>query len=201
MNNHLQCVVLGEGAVGKSALTIQNVKGVFVDEYDPTIEDSYSKQIGVDGKVYQLDVLDTAGQEEYSAMREAYMADGEGFVVVYAINNRDSFEEVPNFVSLLERVKDENARDIPIVLVGNKVDLEEDREVSRDEGAQYARMIGAPFIECSAFTRVNVNKPFEEMVRRVMVARAKADSASSESEESRRRKKLPLVMNRACNVL
>ncbi len=58
-------------------------QGHFIDEYDPTIEDAYSKSLSVDDKVFQLDVLDTAGQEEYSAMREMYLETGEAFVVVY----------------------------------------------------------------------------------------------------------------------
>ncbi len=63
----------------------------FVDEYDPTIEDSYTRNMSVDGEPYVLDLLDTAGQEEYSAMRESYMNEGEAFALVYAVNSRDSF--------------------------------------------------------------------------------------------------------------
>lgn len=69
-------VVVGGGGVGKSALTIQFIQSQFVDEYDPTIEDSYRKQCVIDGETALLDVLDTAGQEEYSAMREQYMRTG-----------------------------------------------------------------------------------------------------------------------------
>ena len=66
------------GGVGKSALTIQLIQNHFVDEYDPTIEDSYRKQVVIDGETCLLDILDTAGQEEYSAMRDQYMRTGEG---------------------------------------------------------------------------------------------------------------------------
>jgi len=72
-------VVVGGGGVGKSALTIQFIQGHFVDDYDPTIEDSYRKQCVIDDEVALLDILDTAGQEEYHAMREQYMRTGEGF--------------------------------------------------------------------------------------------------------------------------
>ncbi|XP_061555598.1 GTPase KRas isoform X2 [Phycodurus eques] len=87
-------VVVGAGGVGKSALTIQLIQNHFVDEYDPTIEDSYRKQVVIDGETCLLDILDTAGQEEYSAMRDQYMRTGEGFLCVYAINNTKSFEDV-----------------------------------------------------------------------------------------------------------
>ena len=87
-------VVVGDGGVGKSALTIQLIQNHFVDEYDPTIEDSYRKQVVIDKETCLLDILDTAGQEEYSAMRDQYMRTGEGFLIVFAVNNAKSFEDI-----------------------------------------------------------------------------------------------------------
>lgn len=114
-------VVVGAGGVGKSALTIQLIQNHFVDEYDPTIEDSYRKQVVVDGETCLLDILDTAGQEEYSAMRDQYMRTGEGFLLVYAINSAKSFEDIGTYREQIKRVKD--AEEVPMVLVGNKCDL------------------------------------------------------------------------------
>lgn len=76
-----------------------------------------------------LDVLDTAGQEEYSAMREQYMRTGEGFLLVYSINSRQSFEEISTFQQQILRVKDKDY--FPIIIVGNKCDLDTERVVSR----------------------------------------------------------------------
>ena len=114
--------------MGKSALTIQFIQGKFIEEYDPTIEDSYRKQCAVDGESALLDILDTAGQEEYAAMREQYIRAGQGFLLVYAINNSASFEEMQQFVQQINRAK--QSSNVPIILVGNKCDLEEFREVS-----------------------------------------------------------------------
>jgi len=144
-------VVVGGGSVGKSCLTIQLIQSHFVDEYDPTIEgasalttpfilcclgdaydpnfsDSYRKQCVIDEEVALLDVLDTAGQEEYSAMREQYMRTGEGFLLVYSITSRQSFEEIQQFQQQILRVKDKDY--FPIIIVGNKCDLEHEREVT-----------------------------------------------------------------------
>ena len=140
-------VVVGGGGVGKSCLTIQLIQSHFVDEYDPTIEgsslsphladrptdrpfqtDSYRKQCVIDDEVALLDVLDTAGQEEYSAMREQYMRTGEGFLLVYSITSRQSFEEILTFQQQILRVKDKDY--FPIIIVGNKCDLGSEREVS-----------------------------------------------------------------------
>ncbi|NWS44095.1 RASK GTPase, partial [Probosciger aterrimus] len=97
-------VVVGAGGVGKSALTIQLIQNHFVDEYDPTIEDSYRKQVVIDGETCLLDILDTAGQEEYSAMRDQYMRTGEGFLCVFAINNTKSFEDIHHYRMLRKHV-------------------------------------------------------------------------------------------------
>ncbi|KAF9091233.1 Ras GTPase [Mortierella sp. AD031] len=158
-------VVVGGGGVGKSALTIQFIQSHFVDEYDPTIEDSYRKQCVIDEEVALLDVLDTAGQEEYSAMREQYMRTGEGFLLVYSITSRNSFEEISTFYQQILRVKDKDF--FPIILVANKCDLEHERQVSTHEGRELARQFNSRLIESSAKQRINVDEAFYNLVREI----------------------------------
>lgn len=93
-----------------------------------TRTDSYRKQCVIDDEVALLDVLDTAGQEEYSAMREQYMRTGEGFLLVYSITDRQSFEEIMTFQQQILRVKDKDY--FPMIVVGNKCDLDGERQVS-----------------------------------------------------------------------
>jgi len=95
----------------------------------PLRADSYRKRCVIDDELALLDVLDTAGQEEYSAMREQYMRTGEGFLLVYSITSKQSFEEITLFQQQILRVKDKDY--FPMVVVGNKCDLESEREVSR----------------------------------------------------------------------
>jgi len=158
-------VVVGGGGVGKSALTIQFIQSHFVDEYDPTIEDSYRKQCIIDEEVALLDVLDTAGQEEYGAMREQYMRTGEGFLLVYSITSRNSFEEVSTFHQQILRVKDKDS--FPVVVVANKCDLEYERQVGMNEGRDLAKHFGCKFIETSAKMRINVDEAFIILVREI----------------------------------
>ena len=99
----------------------------FVTDYDPTIEDSYQKQCVIDGTVAKLDILDTAGQEEFSAMREQYMRSGEGFLLVFSLSDRRSFEDAARFHKEILRVKDRDK--FPVMLVGNKADLDSQRVV------------------------------------------------------------------------
>uniref|UniRef100_A0A9R1SEF7 small monomeric GTPase n=2 Tax=Cyprinus carpio TaxID=7962 RepID=A0A9R1SEF7_CYPCA len=157
-------VVVGAGGVGKSALTIQLIQNHFVDEYDPTIEDSYRKQVVIDGETCLLDILDTAGQEEYSAMRDQYMRTGEGFLCVFAINNAKSFEDVHLYREQINRVKDSD--NVPMVLVGNKSDLAS-RTVETRQAQELARSYGVPFVETSAKTRQGVEEAFYSLVREI----------------------------------
>jgi len=159
-------VVVGAGGVGKSALTIQLIQNHFVDEYDPTIEDSYRKQVVIDGETCLLDILDTAGQEEYSAMRDQYMRTGEGFLIVFAVNNAKSFEDITAYREQIKRVKD--AEEVPMVMVGNKCDLP-----TRSVDMQQARNYGIPFIETSAKTRMGVDDAFYTLVREIRKDRDK----------------------------
>uniref|UniRef100_A0A6B2LJG6 small monomeric GTPase n=1 Tax=Arcella intermedia TaxID=1963864 RepID=A0A6B2LJG6_9EUKA len=158
--------MLGDGGVGKSCLTIQLTQNQFVHEYDPTIENSYRKQVEVDGNISVMDILDTAGQEEYRVLQDQYIHRGEGFVVMYSVTSRASFELVTKFQQKIFMVKDEETY-FPMVIVGNKCDLDDQREVTKEEGEELAKTIGCPFFETSAKTRINVEECFVECVREI----------------------------------
>lgn len=179
MLKEYKLVVVGGGGVGKSALTIQFIQSHFVDEYDPTIEDSYRKQCTIDGQQVLLDVLDTAGQEEYSAMREQYMRTGEGFLLVYSINLRNSLEELQSFYDQIQRVKD--AENVPVIVVGNKCDLENERQVLYEEGLALAKALRSPFLETSAKQKINVEELFFGLVR-LINSTTGADSAHAPTD-------------------
>eukprot|EP01107_Rhizomastix_libera_P000041 TRINITY_DN10061_c0_g2_i1.p1 TRINITY_DN10061_c0_g2~~TRINITY_DN10061_c0_g2_i1.p1 ORF type:complete len:186 (-),score=52.76 TRINITY_DN10061_c0_g2_i1:103-660(-) len=179
-------VVVGAGGVGKSALTIQLIQNHFIDEYDPTIEDSYRKQVNIDRETCLLDILDTAGQEEYSAMREQYMRTGQGFLLVFSLASRNTFNEVTKFSDQIKRVKDSDK--VPIVLCGNKCDLPQNlKEVSEDEGTALAAKIGSPYFSTSAKERINVEQAFFQLVREIR------GNSPKESKKSGKRKN--------CNIL
>ncbi len=128
-----------------------------------------------------LEVLDTAGQEEYTALRDQWIRDGEGFVLVYSISSRSSFSRIKRFHHQIQRVKESTASSpsypgsplaaansqapVPVMLVGNKSDRVTEREVSTQEGHALARELGCEFVEASAKNCINVEKAFYDVVR------------------------------------
>src|SRR3989338_4670372 len=108
-NHSYRICVLGDGGVGKTALSIQFVSHHFVEFYDPTIEDSYRKQTVVDEESCLVEVLDTAGQEEFSALRDQWIRDSDAFVLVYSITSRSTFEMIPMIKNQILRVKDSDS--------------------------------------------------------------------------------------------
>ncbi|VDO03367.1 unnamed protein product [Rodentolepis nana] len=158
-------VVLGSGGVGKSALTVQFVQGIFVEKYDPTIEDSYRKKVEIDNQQCILEVLDTAGTEQFTAMRDLYMKNGQGFVLTYSITSLPSLYDLEDLREHIIRVKDTD--NVPIVLVGNKCDLEDERAVGKDEGQNFAQKWKCTFMECSAKSNIHVSDVFEDLVRQI----------------------------------
>jgi len=170
--------MLGAGAVGKSALTLQFIQGQFVPDYDPTIEDAYRKHIQIDGNSLLLDVLDTAGQEDFIALRTSWMRNKDGFVLAFSIIERKSFEDLQSFYDQLCEVYEDDIP--PFVLVGNKADLDTPeahqqhkgaykRQITYEEATNLARKWKAVrYIETSAKTGYHVQDMFGGLVREII---------------------------------
>jgi len=157
--------IMGASGVGKSALTIRLVTNFWVGEHEATIEDRFSYEMKVDGEVTKVDVLDTAGQEEYSSLHDHWIREGTGYLLVYSITDAASFEALRTIYKKVLRVRD--AESAPVVLVGNKCDLESAREVSEDDARALAAEWGCPFMEVSAKAQVRNRECFEELVRTI----------------------------------
>ncbi len=158
-------VMLGSGAVGKSAITVQMVSGHFLSSYDPTIEDSYRTTININNKDIILNIIDTAGQEEFYALRDQYMRSGDGYIIVFSITSVTSFLEVNAIKEQLNIVLDSDDNTlIPIILVGNKCDLEEYRQVQSSDAQRLADEWRVKYFETSAKNKTNINRIFEELV-------------------------------------
>jgi len=193
-------VIFGESGVGKSTLIIRLVNNVFAQDYDPTVEDSFRKQTVVDGEACLLDILDTAEQEEPTAMHNQYFRECQGFLLIYSITSRSSFQSMKVLRDQC-LYSNENEK-VPLILVGNKCDLKEERQVTTEEGQNLAQSFGCPFLETSAKTPINVDLAFHDLVREIRkfnqmnssLSSPSPSSSSSSSSESKKDKKDCLIM-------
>ena len=178
MTEH-KIVVMGTGAVGKTALVVRFVAGQFVEKSDPTIEDYYRTDIDLDNVTHAVEILDTADADAFVSMRDLYIKNGQGFVLVYSITDQYSFTSVQQLRDQILRVKTPAkpkgaSLSVPILLVGNKCDLESERKVTARDGEMLAQEWGMPFFETSAKTEQNVTVMFHEAVREVLRYKSKA---------------------------
>ncbi|KAL7712508.1 uncharacterized protein QTN25_009832 [Entamoeba marina] len=171
MEHHVvKLVMLGDGGVGKSSIVKRKIRGVFVIcEYNPTTEDTYRKLITVDREQVMLEIYDTFGLEEFTALRDVYIRDCEGFIIVYSVISPNSFEQVKEIYERIIEVKGLDCDHIPIIIAGNKIDLEKDREVTFEEGRELANKLGVDFMECSARNDIKINELFYRITFDVMV--------------------------------
>jgi len=171
-------VILGAGGVGKSALTGRFIKNTFWEGYDPTIEEYYRKEVVLEGERSTLEVLDTAGAEQFAALSETYIKNGSGFILVFSLTQESTLKEVDALREEIYRIKGS----VPIVVVGTKSDLAAEREVSQDTIQGLATKWGLSFYETSAKKGWHVNDVFEDLLRQMRVR-----YPESEGRKKRRR--------------
>ncbi|XP_063910540.1 GTP-binding protein Rheb-like [Zophobas morio] len=165
MSKCRKIAVLGSSLVGKSALTYQLMEKMFIKEYNPTIESTYRTTFTYNSQEYELVVTDTAGQDEFSIFPAQYLIDVHGYVLVYDILNKKSFEVISTLHDRLINITG-NAN-VPLVLVGNKVDLDEFREVSFEDGKTLAAKWNVTFLETSAKNGDDAKKIFNALLREI----------------------------------
>lgn len=158
-------VVMGFRSVGKSSITIQFVEGQFVDSYDPTIENTFTTKLKHNSQEYILEVVDTAGQDEYSIFPQTYSVGIHGYVLVYAVTSAKSFEVVKVIHEKLLDMSGQNY--VPMVLVGNKTDLHMERVVTYKTGKTLADSWKAAFFESSAKENSSVQEIFQTLIKEI----------------------------------
>ncbi|EJD51996.1 hypothetical protein AURDEDRAFT_111527 [Auricularia subglabra TFB-10046 SS5] len=150
--------VLGSRSVGKSSLVVQYIESHFVEAYYPTIENTHTKTIEHAGAEYECDIIDTAGQDEFSILNAKHAIGIHGYVLVYSVASRSSFDMVK---IVYDKIIDFcGLQSVPAVLVGQKADLPR-REVSTAQAQALAAKLGCACIETSARENLNIDKVFE----------------------------------------
>jgi len=155
-------VVVGSRSVGKSSLTIQFVENHFAENYYPTIENTFNKIIKWEGQEFSLEIMDTAGQDEYSLLNSRHAIGVHGYVFVYSITSKSSFDMIR---LIRDKILNFGYTDnVPAVLVGNKSDLNIQRQVSLEEGQLLANEWKCSFTEASAKHNEGVTTIFNLMI-------------------------------------
>eukprot|EP00486_Rosalina_sp_Unknown_P013726 CAMPEP_0201592892 /NCGR_PEP_ID=MMETSP0190_2-20130828/190657_1 /ASSEMBLY_ACC=CAM_ASM_000263 /TAXON_ID=37353 /ORGANISM="Rosalina sp." /LENGTH=176 /DNA_ID=CAMNT_0048051855 /DNA_START=86 /DNA_END=616 /DNA_ORIENTATION=+ len=162
-------VILGAGTVGKSAITVRMVADTFKEVYDATIEDRYQCDVVVEGKASKLDILDTAGQEQFAALQHHWIREGDAFLLVYAVNSEATFMHCKKCYQTITRIKEDAGR-VDLVLVANKSDLDKTQhQVTYQQGEDLANEWGVPFIMTSAKDNINIKEAYYNIIGYVKV--------------------------------
>ena len=166
----LKMVLLGATEVGKTALIHRFINDSYPEEYDATIEEKYNvEDYKFDGINCRLQILDTSGDEDYQNMLDTYIEFTNCYLLIYSINNENSFKEVKTKYERICKVKEKEKENIIVVLVGNKCDLPiSERKVSTNEAEEYANKNGMKFLESSALNRINTKEVFNIAIKKFL---------------------------------
>jgi GTPase KRas protein len=155
-------VILGSPYVGKTALTNQFVQHFFVDQYDPTIDDGYRATVGKQ----KIEIIDTSSQSEYYQKNYHSIKSGDGFLLVYSITSRQSFDDLVAIIQQVQRIK--QRVDVPMIIVGNKADLVDQRVVTDNDAIYYTHQYASDYLESSAKTGHNVDMVYHRLLDKVL---------------------------------
>ena len=183
--HELKIAVLGKSLVGKSALTYRFINDKFPTEHDTTIEDQYRVNVNIEGFDCRLEILDTAGQDDYQTMMDSWIGFAEGFILVYAVDDRESFDSIK---SKLDRiVKNKMGEKPPIIVVGNKCDLNDKRKVETKEGEASAKNWNVSFLEVSALEKINVKETFLVVAKELLIKKARIEMGEKDEGNLKKR--------------
>jgi len=181
-SKQFKVVLLGEGCVGKTSLTLRYCEGKFNDKHITTLQASFlNKKLNVGGKRVNLSIWDTAGQERFHALGPIYYRDSNGAILVYDITDEDSFQKVKNWVKELRKMLGE---DICLCIAGNKIDLEKNRNVSHEDAEEYARSVNAKHINTSAKLNRGIDELFLTLTKRMLEVSEEQEQKSNNDATS-----------------
>ncbi|EAX89205.1 small GTP-binding protein, putative [Trichomonas vaginalis G3] len=178
----INIVVFGSGAVGKSCITVQFTQARFIEDYDPTFEDQYTKFVVHDGIRYQFHIFDTSGEEFFETTRAPYIKTGNAFLIIYSIDDRYSFSAVERIYKTIIHVR--GTDEIPMVICGNKCDLEKRRVVKTEEGEELCNRLKCPFFETSAKTYHNIHNAYHCLLDRYLELMKMKENKPNDDQEA-----------------
>lgn len=172
---NIKLTILGKEIVGKSFLVYRFFDKKRSEEYVPTVEMKYSKTEIIDGMNTNLEIQDTAGEEDYQNLLDTWIKSANGIILVFAVNDKDSFNKLDEKYKRVRQIK---GKKFPIVLIGNKIDLP-NKEITMEEAKKKADEWGVPYFETSALKNTNCKEPFLHIAKVIIPKIRKATSTAS----------------------
>ena len=159
----LKVVVVGDSGVGKTNLIKRFVTNSFSANSKATVGVEFiSKSYRINEQVFKIEIWDTAGQERYKSITAAYYKGAKGALIVYDTTSKVSFENIDKWMS---EIKEKSSKDMKLMIIGNKIDLKDERQVQSNEAAEKAALLEAPIMETSALDATNVKEAFYDLLK------------------------------------
>ena len=186
----LKIVLLGDSGVGKTNIISRFTKNIFSPNSKATIGvEFFCKTYKINNKILKIEIWDTAGQERYKSITSVYYKGAKGALIVYDITSRKSFDNVDKWI---EEIKEKTSKDIKLIIIGNKIDLKDSREISTKEAMYKFKGMDIPLMETSAADDTNINEAFLDLIKIIYKDFIKGDNAEYYFDEERKGKAIDL---------
>ena len=176
-----QILLIGDSSVGKTSLIQRYANGIFKEEYLATVGlDYYTKQEMINDITVLVKLWDTAGQERFKALTPNYFRNAEGVVLAYDVTNSESFDNLKFWINSIKSNLGEKNIFIPIIIIGNKIDMEGMRDITKEDASKFAKENNYKYFETSAKTGQGVDEAIRDLVNQILENSDKNDSAKGE---------------------
>ena len=176
-----QILLIGDSSVGKTSLIQRYANGIFKEEYLATVGlDYYTKQEMINNLNVLVKLWDTAGQERFKALTPNYFRNAEGVVLAYDVTNSESFENLKFWINSIKSNLGEKNIFIPIIIIGNKIDMEDMRDITKEDASKFAKENNYKYFETSAKTGEGVDEAIRDLVNQVLANSDKNEAAKGE---------------------
>ena len=176
-----QILIIGDSSVGKTSLIQRYANGIFKEEYLATVGlDYYTKQEMINDITVLVKLWDTAGQERFKALTPNYFRNAEGVVLAYDVTNSESFENLKFWINSIKSNLGEKNIFIPIIIIGNKIDMEDMRDITKEDASKFAKENNYKYFETSAKTGQGVDEAIRDLVNQVLANSDKNEAAKGE---------------------
>ena len=196
-----QLLIIGDGSVGKTSILRRFIQNTFSSNYISTMGiDFYTKDIILDQKKIHLKIWDTAGQERYRSLTRGFFKNGQGILIVYAINNKESFNGLNYWIDSIKNNSNLDNKNLPAIILGNKIDLQH-REVSKEDAENFAKINNYDYYEVSAKTGEGIDESIKILIQKVMAINKEDNKRKSIiiEKEDKKTDKIKKIKDDCCN--